>query len=71
MTFERAPDELRREMALHYLNGKKVSVSETAYLIGFSEPAAFTRAFKRWTGMSPKGARSRLGRKQGVWRYNI
>lgn len=65
-TFEQVLDELRRKMALHYLSGKKVSVSETAYLVGFSEPAAFTRAFKRWTGMSPKGARSEMDRNQGV-----
>ena len=30
--------------ALHYLSGKKVSLNETAYLVGFSEPAAFSRA---------------------------
>lgn len=53
VTFERVLDELRHTMALHYLRGRKVSVNETAYLVGFSEPAAFSRAFKRWTGHSP------------------
>ena len=53
-TFEKVLDELRHRMALHYLTGKKVSVNETAYLVGFSEPAAFSRAFKRWTGSSPR-----------------
>ena len=55
--FEKLLDELRHKMALHYLNGKKVSVNETAYLVGFSEPAAFSRAFKRWTGTSPREVR--------------
>jgi len=54
VTFERVLDELRHQMALYYLNGKKVSVNQTAYLLGFSEPAAFSRAFKRWTGSSPR-----------------
>ena len=53
VTFEHVLDELRHNLALHFLSGKKVSVSETAYLVGFSDPAAFSRAFKRWTGTSP------------------
>ena len=56
-TFEKVLDELRHKMALNYLSGKKVSVNETAYLVGFSEPAAFSRAFKRWTGSSPRAIR--------------
>jgi AraC-like DNA-binding protein len=52
-TFEKVVDELRHKMALEYLNGKKVSVNEAAYLVGFSESAAFSSAFKRWTGRSP------------------
>ena len=54
VTFEQVLDELRHQMALYYLNGKKASVNQTAYLLGFSEPAAFSRAFKRWTGSSPR-----------------
>lgn len=57
VTFAEVLDDLRHRLALHYLSGRKVSVNETAYLVGFSEPAAFSRAFKRWTGMSPKAAR--------------
>jgi AraC-like DNA-binding protein len=58
ITFEKVLDELRHHLALHYLNGKKVPVNQTAYLVGFSEPAAFSRAFKRWTGSSPRMMRA-------------
>jgi AraC-like DNA-binding protein len=53
-TFEDVLDELRHRLAVDYLAGSKASVNETAYLVGFSEPAAFSRAFKRWTGRSPR-----------------
>jgi len=57
VTFEQILDELRRQLALDFLAARKVTVSETAYLLGFSDPAAFSRAFKRWTGESPSAAR--------------
>lgn len=56
-TFEKLLDELRHKMALNYINGGRVSVNEIAYLVGFSQPAAFSRAFKRWTGKSPRSLR--------------
>ena len=56
-TFEKVLDDLRHKLALHYLSGRKASVNETAYLVGFSDPAAFSRAFKRWTGKSPREMR--------------
>jgi AraC-like DNA-binding protein len=58
VTFEAVLDELRHRLAVHYLSGKKVSVNETAYLVGFSDPAPFSRAFKRWTGSSPRMLRA-------------
>jgi AraC-like DNA-binding protein len=46
-------------MAVKYLEDKKLSVNETAYLVGFSDQAAFSHAFKRWTGHSPVTVRKR------------
>ena len=59
VTFEKVLDELRHRMALKYLEDRKLSVNETAYLVGFSDPAAFSHAFKRWTGHSPATIRKR------------
>lgn len=57
-SFEKVLDELRCKMAIHYLTARKASVGEVSYLVGFSDPAAFSRAFKRWTGKSPSEFRT-------------
>ena len=51
-------DETRRELAGQYLRQASLSVSEVTYLLGFSEPSNFTRAFKRWTGRTPSEVRT-------------
>ena len=43
----------RRELALQYIDEPHRSISEITYLLGFSEPSNFSRAFKRWTGQTP------------------
>ena len=57
-TFEEVLDGLRRKLALRYVRGEGVSAKEAAYRLGFSDPAAFSRAFKRWTGRSPSEMRA-------------
>jgi len=52
-TFTEILDGLRQRVAKLYLQGQSASVNETAYLVGFSDPSSFSRAFKRWTGHSP------------------
>jgi len=59
VTFDAIVDELRRDLAERYLADPRIAISEVAYLLGFSEPSPFHRAFKRWTGMSPSEARGR------------
>lgn len=59
LSFDAVVDELRRELALRYLGEEALSIAEVAYLLGYSEPSAFHRAFKRWTGATPSEARRR------------
>ncbi|HUQ19132.1 MAG TPA: AraC family transcriptional regulator ligand-binding domain-containing protein [Gemmatimonadaceae bacterium] len=57
VTFEEVLDELRHKLALDYIKDKRRPLKEISYLLGFSDPAAFSRAFKRWTGTSPRSRR--------------
>ena len=50
----------RYELALAYLKQRYLPLSEVAFLLGYSELSAFSRAVRRWTGESPKAIRSRL-----------
>ena len=61
VTFEALLDGLRKRLAMKLIGDEGVPVKEAAWRLGFSDPAAFSRAFKRWTGRSPRdfGPRSR------------
>ena len=58
ITYEQLLDGLRRRLGLRFMR-EGLSVKDAAYRLGFSDPAAFSRAFKRWTGSSPSGMRTR------------
>ncbi|HEY9664041.1 MAG TPA: AraC family transcriptional regulator, partial [Allocoleopsis sp.] len=52
-TFQKLLDETRKELALRHLRNPSTPIHDIAFLLGFSEPSAFNRAFKRWTGKTP------------------
>ncbi len=56
-SFKQLLEETRRELAAVYIRQTHRSIGEITYLLGFSEPSNFTRAFRRWTGRTPKGFR--------------
>ncbi len=58
-TYKQLVDETRRDMALGYVADRTKSITDITFLLGFSGQSAFTRAFKRWTGMSPTDYRNR------------
>ncbi len=57
VTYEQVLEALRCEVATSALRDGAVPVREAAMRAGFADPAAFSRAFKRWTGRSPSGVR--------------
>lgn len=52
-------DEVRRELAVSYLKHRQLPLSDVALLLGYSELSAFSRAFRRWAGCSPRAFRDR------------
>jgi AraC-like DNA-binding protein len=64
-TFKELVDNTRRQFALRYLEAGELGASEIAALLGFAQPSAFHRAFKRWTGTTPLGYRKAFSAKQG------
>ncbi|MCK8497693.1 AraC family transcriptional regulator [Myxococcus fulvus] len=53
-SFQDEVDTVRRELAYQYLRDANLGVSQVAFLLGYSELSTFDRAFKRWTGMTPR-----------------
>jgi AraC-like DNA-binding protein len=66
LSYQELLDMFRRETAEKCIADRSLSIGEVAYLVGYSEPAAFHRAFKRWTGVTPQAFRQQQRRNQGI-----
>jgi AraC-like DNA-binding protein len=56
-SFQSMREEVRQQLAQRYLDDD-LAITEISFLLGFSEPSAFFRAFKRWTGLTPVESRA-------------
>jgi AraC-like DNA-binding protein len=61
-TYNSLADEVRAATARLYLEQPDIALAEVGYLLGFSDQSTFNRAFKRWTGFTPKQARLQVTR---------
>jgi AraC-like DNA-binding protein len=60
LTYKDAVEAMRQNLARMYLDQRQLPLTEVALLLGYSELSAFTRAFTRWTGLSPRAHRQSL-----------
>jgi AraC-like DNA-binding protein len=58
LNFNEILQHLRQDLAVRYLAEGKLQVSKIAWLLGFRDVSAFTHAFKRWTGTTPRQMRA-------------
>ena len=58
LNFTEILQQLRRDLAVRYLDDRKLHVSKISWLLGFHEVSAFTHAIKRWTGKTPRQMRT-------------
>ncbi len=57
-SFQELKDQLRRDLAIYHLGRHELPIQDIAEQLGFSEPSAFHRAFKKWTGLTPGAYRA-------------
>lgn len=62
--FSQLTDDIRKELALQYLGDSSLSLTDTAFLIGYSDLTAFHRAFRRWFRQTPLEFQKRTRRSQ-------
>ena len=59
LTYQQVIDEVRYERARQLLGSPGTSIGEVAIQVGYADPAHFSRAFRRWAGLSPRAYRDR------------
>lgn len=68
VSFQEVLNQVRRELAQHYLVNSTISPGEISWLLGFQETNSFVRAFRSWTGQTP-GA-YRMGQQRSARHYH-
>jgi len=63
-SFQQLKDTFRRELAVHYMQRRELSIDAIAAVMGFQDNSAFYRSFKKWTGTSPGQYRQELALQQ-------
>jgi AraC-like DNA-binding protein len=61
ISFREILDDVREELARALLQDRSQSIADVAFFLQYSEPTAFHRSFRRWTGQTPQAYRSTVG----------
>lgn len=59
-SYQNELDEVRKEFSLSYMLRNDISITDIAISLGFNDSSAFSRAFKKWTGESPRDYRRKI-----------
>lgn len=59
-TYQALLDEVRKQIAVKHLQDNHSTITDIAYLLGYSEPSVFSRSFKKWTGLPPATYRQQM-----------
>lgn len=60
-SFQYLLNQVRKSLALDYMEQSRISITEMSFMLGFNDTSSFTRAFRRWTGKSPRDYRREKG----------
>nr|WP_255541672.1 helix-turn-helix transcriptional regulator [Legionella bononiensis] len=61
VTYQELLDEVREQKAKTFLLNNGISITEVSFLLGFNDTSSFTKAFKRWTGLTPSEYKEQHG----------